>query len=202
MSRGLIFLSLLLACALAVPDITLAQPAPPVRAKPKAAAPARPAPTAAARRPAPEPALVLPLAGGEQLAAAAMVHFGEHRCEFDQMLTVTLNPQHDGYLDIRTGAQRFVARPVLSSTGALRLEDVSGRMLLLQIAFKSMLMDVRSGRRVADECVHEKHLEARRAAESAPPQPGLGIDPTRAAVPPPAAASAAAPSPAAPASSP
>ena len=54
-------------------------------------------------------------------------------------------------------------------------------MLLLQIAFKSMLMDVRSGRRVADECVHEAHRVARQEAERAPPGPGLGIAPAPAA---------------------
>ena len=36
-------------------------------------------------------------------------------------------------------------KPVLSSTGALRLEDVKGRVLMLQIANKSMLMDTQAG---------------------------------------------------------
>jgi hypothetical protein len=132
----------------------------------------------AARTPAAAQAVLrLPAAGGEQLAAAALAHFGEHACEFRQTLQVSLNLDHAGYLDVLFGDQYYVMKPVLSSTGALRLEDVGGRMLLLQIAFKSMLMDVRSGRRVADECVHETHRVARQEAERAPPQPGLGIAP-------------------------
>jgi len=50
----------------------------------------------------------------------------------------------------------FVTKPVLSSTGALRLEDVKGVGLLLQIANKSMLMDTRQGVRLVDACTHEK----------------------------------------------
>ena len=57
---------------------------------------------------------------------------------------------------------------VLSSTGALRLEDVKGQALLLQIAYKSMLMDVKAGRRMVDECVHEKQAMAKKAAEGQP----------------------------------
>jgi hypothetical protein len=140
---------------------------------------------------APAPPLVLAPAGGEQLAAAAMTHFGDYACEFEKTLHVSLNAQHEGYVDVRFGTRSFTTKPLLSSTGALRLEDVAGRMLLLQIAVKSMLMDVQSGRRIVDECVHEKHLQARRALEAAPPQPGLGIDPERTAAAAAAAAAAA-----------
>jgi hypothetical protein len=159
-------------------------------AQAQATAPRKPArPAKAVPKPMPAPPLILAPAGGEQLAAAALAHFGDHACEFGQTLHVGLNPQHDGYVDVRFGSQTFTTRPLLSSTGALRLEDVTGRMLLLQIAVKSMLMDVQSGRRVVDECVHDKHLEARRALEAAPPQTGLGIDPARTAAPVPASGS-------------
>ena len=46
-------------------------------------------------------------------------------------------------------------------TGALRLEDVKGQTLLLQIANKSMLMDQKRGQRLADECMSpEQNLVA------------------------------------------
>jgi hypothetical protein len=54
----------------------------------------------------------------------------------------------------------------LSSTGALRLEDVKGQTLMLQIAHKSMLMDVKIGQRLVDDCMHAKQLEAKRAYEA------------------------------------
>lgn len=132
------------------------------------------------RAPPPPPPLVLPPAPGEQLAAAAMTYFGDYACEFDQSLQVSLNPRFDGYVDVRFGKQLLTMKPVLSQTGALRLEDVRGRLMLLQIGVKSMLFDVQSGHRLVDECVHERQTENRRAIAAAPPQPGLGIEPGRA----------------------
>jgi hypothetical protein len=59
-------------------------------------------------------------------------------------------------------------KPVLSSTGALRLEDVKGRMLMIQIANKSMVMDTQIGQRLVDGCMHEKQREFARTMESQP----------------------------------
>lgn len=151
------------------------------------------------RRVPPLAPLVLPPAPGEQLAAAAMTYFGDYACEFDQSLQVSLNPRFDGYVDVRFGKQLHTMKPVLSQTGALRLEDVRGRLLLLQIGVKSMLFDVRAGRRLVDECVHERQVQNRRALAAAPPLPGLGIEPERATD---AAAAEAATAASAPASAP
>ncbi|MBL8334946.1 MAG: hypothetical protein JNM08_17670 [Rubrivivax sp.] len=80
---------------------------------------------------------------------------------------------------------------MLSHTGALRLEDVKGRMLMLQIADKSMLMDTQIGQRVVDNCVHEKQREATAARKAAGTKAeSIGIDPAKAA---PAASAASAP---------
>jgi hypothetical protein len=133
-------------------------------AKPQAAAKPAPKPAPAARKPAAPAAL--PPATGEQLAAASMTHFGDYECDFSQKLKVGLNAKNDGYVDVRLGKQAWTMKPVLSSTGALRLEDVKGRMLLLQIANKSMLMDTQAGRRVVDDCVHEKQQESNRTSKA------------------------------------
>ena len=132
--------------------------------KPAAKVPAKKAPP-------PEP--VLAKAEGEQLAAASMTHFGDYACEFDQSVNVNVTPKHDGYVDVRFKAQTWTMKPVLSTTGALRLEDVKGRMLMLQIANKSMLMDTQLGQRVVDGCVHEKQRAATAAAAGHPPAEGL-----------------------------
>lgn len=134
------------------------------------------------RKPAPPPPpaeLVLPPAEGEQTAAAALVHFGDYACEFSQTVQVGMNPKHDGYVDVHFGKQVYTMKPVLSSTGALRLEDVRGQTLMLQIAYKSMLMDVKAGRRLVDECAHEKQVAAKMAAANQPPSTSLlgGADP-------------------------
>lgn len=108
----------------------------------------------------------LPAATGEQNAAAAMTMFGDYGCEFNQTVKVAMNPKYDGYIDVSFGKRQWTMKPILSSTGALRLEDVKGQTLLLQIAHKSMLMDVKLGQRLVDECQHEKQLEAKRAYEA------------------------------------
>jgi hypothetical protein len=108
-----------------------------------------------------------PPASDEQKAAAALAHQGDYACEFDQTVTVTSSPKHEGYLDMRHKTQSWVMKPVLSSTGALRLEDVKGRMLMIQIANKSMVMDSQIGQRLVDGCMHEKQREFARTMEPA-----------------------------------
>jgi 2',3'-cyclic-nucleotide 2'-phosphodiesterase/3'-nucleotidase len=133
-----------------------------------------PAPKAAAKtsRPAAR-APALPAASGEQLAAAALTFFGPYDCELKQSLAIDIDRKSDGYAVVRFGKQAWTMKPVLSSTGVVRLEDVKGRMLVLQMAGKSMLMDVLAGRRIADDCVSEQQ----RAQHDAPQVGSLGIAP-------------------------
>jgi hypothetical protein len=143
-----------------------------IAANAQTASPAKPsakAAKAAAKKSVPPAPAEVPLAaaGGEQIAAAALALYGEYACEFDQSLVVSTTPGHDGYVDVRFKAQTWTMLPVLSSTGALRLEDVKGRMLLIQIANKSMLMDTQLGHRVVDGCMHEKQRLANAAAQPA-----------------------------------
>ena len=64
-------------------------------------------------------------------------------------------------------------KPVLSGTGAIRLEDVRGETLMVQIASKSMLLNVKTAQRIVDDCISPKQREliaeakaAKAAAES------------------------------------
>ena len=130
-------------------------------------APAKPAAKpAATKKAAPAPA-PLPAADAEQLAAAERAHTGEYQCEFSQSIDVSMNPKANGYLDVKHNKQVWTMKPVVSSTGAVRLEDVKGQTLLLQIANKSMLMDTKAGRRVVDGCIHEKQKESAAAVAAA-----------------------------------
>jgi hypothetical protein len=159
-----------LACAATLAQAQASAPA----AKPAAAPAAKPAASAPAKRPTkplPSKAPVevpLPPADGAQAAAASMIHFGHYDCEFKQAVEVAMNPKYDGYIDVSFGKSKWTMKPVLSSTGALRLEDVKGQTLMIQIAYKSMLMDTVAGHRLVDECVHEKQAEAKKAAEGQP----------------------------------
>lgn len=156
-----------------------AKPAAP--AKPAAAKPAPAKTTAkkpAAKTPAPPPPL--PEASEEQLAAAKRAYLGLYECEFKQSITIEPNAKDVGYINVAFKKDTFVMKPVLSTTGALRLEDVTGRTLMVQIANKSMLLDVKAGQRLVDECVHPEQraaIEAARSA-SAPAGGGLGITPS------------------------
>ena len=130
--------------------------------KPPAKPTAKPAPKAAG----------LPAASAEQKAAASYAHLGAYACEFNEVVTVNASPQHEAYVDVHHRKTKWTMKPVLSSTGAIRLEDVQGRMLMLQIANKSMLMDTKLGQRLVDGCVHEKQ----RDAANRPAASSLGLD--------------------------
>lgn len=125
-----------------------------------------PAAKPAAKAPAKKGAAVKPLppADQAQLDAAERTYFGPYECDFKQTIDVAMNPKYPGYVDVKFGKNVYTMKPVLSSTGALRLEDVKGVTLLLQIANKSMLMDTKAGKRLVDACVHEKQRAAAEAA--------------------------------------
>lgn len=107
----------------------------------------------------------LAAASSDQMVAADRVLVGRSDCEFGQYITVAPNANNTGYFDLSMGSKRWLVKPIISSTGALRMEDVHGKALLLQIANKSMLMDTAAGNRLADNCVHPKQREAMAAHE-------------------------------------
>lgn len=145
----------------AVPGVAFAADPKPTKtaqsAKPQPAkSPVAQKPVAARAAVDPGPAAASP----EQLSAAEQVYYGAHACEFNQTADVAINPKHAGYVDVKQGKSTYLMKPVLSTTGAIRLEDMRGQTLMVQIASKSMLLDVKAGRRIVDECVSAKHHEA------------------------------------------
>jgi hypothetical protein len=140
--------TLALALGLSFTGLVMAQTAP----KPtKPAKVGRAAPKAVAKAPA-EPEA----ASTAQLAAAERVFYGNYTCEFDKTVQVSTLPKYPGYAELRFGKSVYVMKPVESSTGAIRLEDVKGETLVVQIAAKSMLLNVKTGQRILDGCVSEK----------------------------------------------
>jgi hypothetical protein len=110
------------------------------------------------------PVATLAAASPEQMDAAGRALMGNYDCEFNQSIAVAMNDKSPGYVDVKHQKAVYTMKPVQSSTGALRLEDVKGKTLWLQIANKSMLMDVKAGRRIVDSCVHASQREAAAAA--------------------------------------
>jgi len=138
------------------------------------AAPARPAAKAAAKAPpkAAKPEMIIPEAYPEQVKAAEMVYYGKYECEFNQTVDIASSPKHTAYVTVKHGKGEWLMKPVLSSTGAIRLEDVKGETLMVQIASKSMLLNVMTARRIVDDCISHKQrelIEAAKAAKAAEP---------------------------------
>lgn len=116
-------------------------------------------PAAEAKAAVPPPlTLALALADPEQIMAATMAFIGDYNCEFKQTLMVTRH-QVIGYVDVLFNKAHYTMKPVRSATGALRLEQVGGPMLMVQIPAKSMLMDTEKGKRVVDACVHPEQAK-------------------------------------------
>ena len=166
LSKAPLAVAALLACCLASGVAAAADAAAKPAAKP-AAKSGKPA-SRAARKPAPAP-VVLTVADAtpEQAKAAEMVYYGVYDCEFQQTVSITQSPKHVSYVDVKAAKGLWLMKPVLSSTGAIRLEDVRGETLMVQISSKSMLLNVKSAQRIVDECISPKQRELIAEARSA-----------------------------------
>jgi hypothetical protein len=135
---------------------------------------ATPKPAAAAKKPvvSSKPAELVPApASADQIDAAGQVFYGVYECEFNQTVNIQANLKYPSYVDVKHGQSDYLMKPVESSTGAIRLEDVRGETLMVQISSKSMLLNVKTGRRVVDDCVSPKQRELVAAARAAKADP-------------------------------
>lgn len=134
--------SLMLTATLAVTLAACAQkPAP---------RPAAPIAVPAAVLLAPQP--VIPAAPNQPFFASDRVHTGQIVCELGQIITVEESPAQSGQYTVAGKGFKYLMQRVPTTTGAVRLEDKNAGAVWLQIANKSMLMNQKQGRRVADEC--------------------------------------------------
>ena len=133
--------------------------------KPAPAKVAKKAPPKVVAEP-PPPAAATP----EQVDAAERVFYGTYDCEFKQSIDIVASPKYPSYVAVKHGKADYLMKPVLSSTGAIRLEDVRGDTLMVQISSKSMLLNVKTAQRIVDDCVSPKQrelIEAARVAKAA-----------------------------------
>jgi hypothetical protein len=102
----------------------------------------------------PDPSMKL---SDAQLAIAKTVFTGVIQCELGEK--VTIRPmKREGFFFVTRGVNRFVMHPEESRTGAIRLEDQVRGGLWLQLANKSMLMNQKEGKRLADDCQSPEQL--------------------------------------------
>nr|WP_295771051.1 hypothetical protein [Rhodoferax sp.] len=163
---------LLLALAMALPAVAADKPA----SKPTAKANHAPA-----KHAVPEvlaPVVISP----EQMVIANKVLVGKINCELGAVVTMTNDEQSPGRFFLDMGAKRYVMLPVVTSTGAIRLEEESSGAVWLQLGNKSMFMNQKEGKRLADDCMNPDQLLVAQALERNP-QPGLLDAPKDALVP-------------------
>jgi hypothetical protein len=119
----------------------------------------------------------------EQMRVAERVSLGNIPCEFSNRVSISADPRAPGHFILEMGGQKFYMIPVTTSTGAIRLEDSVTGAVWLQLANKSMLMNQKLGKRLADACVTPEQLVVAQAMERSP-APNLldGVKPSSAVV--------------------
>lgn len=124
--------------------------------------------TSAARLVAPVQATVdLPL-NDKELAVVEHVLVGTKPCELGKQVRIEPDEQQPGYFRLTAGTHQYRLRPVETTTGAVRLEDKALGAVWIQLPHKSMLMNQKLGRRLADECISPVQRAAAEAAKANP----------------------------------
>ncbi len=112
------------------------------------------------------PATPVPLVelSADQMAVASRVTLGEVPCEIGAKVTVRADA-NPGRFWISLGRQSFRMEPAITTTGAIRLEDPESGTVWLQLGNKSMLLNQRLGKRLADACVNAEQTAIASAME-------------------------------------
>jgi hypothetical protein len=116
------------------------------------------------------------------MVIAKKVLVGKINCELGAVVTMTNDEHSPGRFFLDLGNKRYAMLPVVTSTGAVRLEEESSGAVWLQLGNKSMLMNQKEGKRLADDCMNPDQLLVAQALERNP-QPGLLDAPKDALVP-------------------
>lgn len=105
----------------------------------------------------------------EELAIADKVYVGRMPCELGAYVTVSADNAAPGYFHVEGKGFKYHMAPVVSATGAIRLEDHKAGAVWLQIPNKSMLMNQKIGQRMADECMSAQQVVVAEALKKNPP---------------------------------
>ena len=105
----------------------------------------------------------------QELAIAERIEVGLIPCELGESVSVAADAHVPGYFDVQTKKLKFRMVPVVTSTGAIRLEDSAAGAVWLQLSNKSMLMNQKTGTRLADSCMSSAQLAVTEAMIKNPP---------------------------------
>jgi hypothetical protein len=112
----------------------------------------------------------------DELALAQQVYVGRIPCELGAFVNVVADETTPGFFRVEGKGFKYRMSPVVTTTGALRLEDPKGGAIWLQVANKSMLMNQKIGQRLADECMSPEQRVVADAMKKAPPSNALGLN--------------------------
>ncbi len=90
-----------------------------------------------------------------QLALVPNVHTGRQACEAGVAVTLTPDAKSAGYFHVNLKNRTYHMHPVVTTSGALRLEDKKEGAVWLQMSNKSMMMNHKLGARLADDCIND-----------------------------------------------
>lgn len=169
---------LLLTLVLAVPAYAVANPGTSKRLSKSKSVAAKVDARVKAEPEAPAPVVLSPA----QMAIAEKVLLGRIQCELSVVVTMRRDERSLGRFLLETSHKSYVLEPVVTSTGAVRLEDAASGAVWLQLANKSMLMNQKEGKRIADDCMNADQLLVAQALARSP-VPGLLDEPSAALVP-------------------
>lgn len=106
----------------------------------------------------------------EELAIAERIQTGTIQCELGASVVVEADQKSPGYFTVKGKGFAYRMHPVVTSTGAVRLEDRhDGGAVWLQLPNKSMLMDQKHGKRLADECATPAQVAVAETLKKNPP---------------------------------
>lgn len=105
----------------------------------------------------------------QELAIAERIEVGLIPCELGESVSVAADAHAPGYFDLQMKKLKFRMVPVVTSTGAIRLEDPAVGAVWLQLSNKSMLMNQKTGTRLADACMSSAQLAVAEAMIKNPP---------------------------------
>ena len=106
----------------------------------------------------------------ELQAVAERVQTGRIACELGAFVEVVADAKTPGFFDLKDKGFHYHMVPVVSSTGAIRLEDEKAGAFWIQLGNKSMLLNQKLGQRMADECVSPQQALVAEAMRQAPPR--------------------------------
>ncbi len=105
----------------------------------------------------------------EELLVSDRVETGRIPCELGAFVSIQKDERNPGRFNVEGKGFKYHMQPVVTSTGAIRLEDHKAGAVWVQIANKSMLLNQKQGQRMADECMTPQQVTVAEAMKKNPP---------------------------------